>query len=151
MSILLKTMIVIFTFEMSFVRCVWSDHYVFFVQLLQSTMHIYLQVRCNNFSKQRTWKQLYNLEKGKGQCHFGGGYNVHVPELPVLARNVCNIIYFCWILHNIIIVHFVVLLVANMFYLLIVVTTSIITTHWSLFLMRLVFVMPCKAKMWCSL
>ena len=53
MLIFLKTMIVIFTFEMSFVICVWFDHYVFLLQFLQSTMHIYLQVRCSYFSKQR--------------------------------------------------------------------------------------------------
>ena len=30
----------------------------------------------------------------------------------------------------------------------IVVTTSVITTHWSLFLMRLVSAMPCQTMMW---
>ena len=62
MLIFLKTMIVIFTFEMSSVRFVWSNHYVFLLQFLQSTMHIYLQVRCNNFSKQRIQKKKYTLE-----------------------------------------------------------------------------------------
>ena len=152
MLILLKTMIVIFRFEMSFVIYVWFDHFVFLPQLLQSTMHIYLQARCNNFSKQRIQKQLYTLENGKGQCLFREqGYNVHVLELPMMARYVCNTIFFCWILHGIIIVHYVLLFVSNFIFLFIVVTTSVITTHWSLFLMRLVSTMPCQTMMWCSL
>ena len=58
----------IFTFEMFFVKCGWFDHYVFLVQLLQSTMHIYLQVRCSHFSKQRIQKKLYKtLHSGKGK------------------------------------------------------------------------------------
>ena len=133
MLILLKTMIVIFTFEISFVKCVLSNHYVFLLQLLHSTMHIYLQNRCTNFSKQRIQKQLYTLEKRKGQFHFRGqGYNVHVPELPMLAQNVCNtesytrlflfILYFDSY--------------QTCFYFFLVVTALVIKTHWNLFLMR---------------
>ena len=111
-------------------------------------MHIYLQFRCNNLSKQRIKKQLYNLEKGKGQFHFEGwGYNVHVPELPMPAWNVCNTIFFYWILHGIIIVHFVLWFVSNMFSLFIVVMSSIITTHWSLIFYEISF---CHAMPKCN-
>ena len=60
---LLNTIIVIFTFEMSFVICVLSDHYVFLLHLLHSTMHIYLQNRCINFSKQRIKKNFTLLRR----------------------------------------------------------------------------------------
>ena len=96
MLILLKTMIVIFTFEMCFVKCVWSNHYVFLLQLLHSTMHIYLQNRCTNFSKQRIQKKLYTLEKRKGEFHFGGqGYHVHFARQYILQLDqyVCNTIF----------------------------------------------------------
>ena len=96
MLILLKTMIVIFTFEMSFVKCVLFDHYVFLLQLLHSTMDIYLQNRCTDFSKQRIQKKIYTLEKRKGQFHFGGqGYHVHFARQYILQLDqyVCNTMF----------------------------------------------------------
>ena len=96
-------------------------------------MHIYLQVISSNLSKQRIQKQIYNLQKGKGHCHFRAWrFNLHVHELVMLAWNVSNTIFFYWVLHGIIIVHFIFRFVSNMFLLFIVVTPSIITTHWSL-------------------
>ena len=63
-------MVAIFTFEMSFVRCVLSDHYVFLLHLLHSSMHIYLQNRCTDFSKQRIQKKTLHSGKGKGPIPF---------------------------------------------------------------------------------
>ena len=117
MLILWKTMIVIFTYEMSFVKCVLSDHYVFLLQLLHSAMHIYLQNRCTNFSKQIIQKMLYTLEKRKGQFHFGGqGYHAHFARQYILQLDqyVCNTMFLLnptWI----IIVHFVLWFISNMF------------------------------------
>ena len=70
---------------MSFVKCDLSNHYLFLLQLLQSTMHIYPQIRCNNFSKQRIQKQLYTLKKGKGSLPFWRA---------MIQCSFCNTIYF---------------------------------------------------------
>ena len=59
-------------------------------------MHIYLQNRCTDFSKQRIQKKLYPLEKRKGQFHFGGqGYHVHFARQYILQLDqyVCNTIF----------------------------------------------------------
>ena len=98
-------------------KCVLSDHYVFLLHLLHSTMHIYLQNRCTYFSKQRIQKKLYTLEKRKGQFHFRGqGYHVHFARQYILQLDqyVCNTIFLLnptWI----IIVHFVLWFISNMF------------------------------------
>ena len=102
MLILLKTMIVIFTFEMSFVRCVLSDHYVFLLQLLHSTMHIYLQNRCTNFSKQRI-KKNFTLWRGERVSFISEEKDTMFIFQDNIFCNWTNMFAtpsFCWILHE---------------------------------------------------
>jgi len=150
MLILLKTMIVIFTFEMSFVKCVLSDHYVFLLQLLHSTMHIYLQNRCTNFSKQRIQKRTLHSGEEKGSVPFR---RTRIP------CSFCKTIYFATgpicLQHHLFVESYTnyycsfctLIHVKHVFIFFIVVTASVITTHWSLFLMRLIFFVPCQSMM----
>ena len=93
----------------------------------------------HRFLKAKNSKKTLHSGEEKGQFHFGGqGYHVHFARQYILQLDqyVCNTIFLMnpiWI----IIVHFVYWLISNMFlFIFIVVTASVITTHWSLFLMR---------------
>ena len=95
-------MIAIFTFEMSFVRCVLSDHYVFLLQLLHSTMHTYLQNRCTNFSKKRI-KKNFTLWRGERVSFISEEKDTMLILQDNIFCNWTNMFAtpsFCWILHE---------------------------------------------------
>ena len=48
-------------FRLYFVKIDLFDYYVFFLQLLQSTMQNYIHVKCNIFSQQKIQRKLGNL------------------------------------------------------------------------------------------
>ena len=113
-------------------------------------MHIYLQNRCTNFSKQRIQKKLYALGKRKGQFHFGGkGYHVHFARQYILQLDqyACNTIF---LLNptRIIIVHFVIWFISNMFLFFYSCYCMSYNSTLESFLDEIFFL--CHAKVWCD-